>query len=144
MYTVAESSQLHREVPGGHSKNLFLQDKKGRLFLIVAHADARVDLKALQRTLKADRWSFGKAELLYDVLGVTPGSVTPFALMNDTAGRVTVILDADMMQFERLNFHPLQNTATTNIASDDLVRFIKATGHEPVLMKLQADAQPSP
>lgn len=144
VFTVAESSQLHREVPGGHSKNLFLQDKKGRLFLVVALAETRVDLKALQKALPADRWSFGKADLLFETLGVLPGSVTPFSLINDTAGRVTVVLDADMMAFERLNFHPLENTATTNIARDDLVRFIRATGHEPVVIKLQSEAQPSP
>ena len=138
VFTVAESSELHREITGGHSKNLFLQDKKGRLFLVVALADTRVDLKALQKRLKVDRWSFGKPELLLEVLGVTPGSVTPFALINDAANRVTVILDEAMMAHERLNFHPLENTATTNIARDDLVRFIKATGREPVIMKVAA------
>jgi len=140
VFTVAESSQLHRDITGGHSKNLFLQDKKGRLFLIVALADTRVDLKSLQKRLKADRWSFGKPELLYDVLGVTPGSVTPFSLINDKAQRVTVILDADMMAFERLNFHPLENTATTNIARDDLLRFIRACGHDPQILKLAGEA----
>ncbi|MFX8945974.1 YbaK/EbsC family protein, partial [Acinetobacter baumannii] len=79
-FTVAESAQLHRDITGGHSKNLFLQDKKGRLYLVVALADTRVDLKALQKRLGVDRWSFGKPELLLEVLGVTPGSVTPFAL----------------------------------------------------------------
>lgn len=139
VYTVAESSQLHRDITGGHSKNLFLQDKKGRLFLVVALADTRVDLKALQKTLQADRWSFGKPDVLQEVLGVRPGSVTPFALINDRSARVTVVLDADMMQFERLNFHPLENTATTNIGRDDLVRFIRACGHEPRIEKLAAD-----
>ena len=144
VFTVAQSSRLHRDITGGHSKNLFLQDKKGRLFLVVALADTRVDLKALQKALKADRWSFGKPELLYDVLGITPGSVTPFALINDKAARVTVVLDADMMAFDRLNFHPLENTATTSIARDDLLRFIRACGHEPHIMKLTADAVSTP
>jgi Ala-tRNA(Pro) deacylase len=143
VFTVAESSQLHRDITGGHSKNLFLQEKKGRLFLIVALADTRVDLKALQKRLKVDRWSFGKPDLLLDVLGVTPGSVTPFSLINDTAQRVTVILDADMMAFDRLNFHPLENTATTNIAREDLLRFIRACGHEPQVLKLASDAPTS-
>ncbi len=142
VFTVAESTKLHREIPGGHSKNLFLHDKKGRLFLIVALADTRVDLKALQKTMKADRWSFGKPELLQEVLGVTPGSVTPFSLINDKAARVTVILDADMMGHERLNFHPLENTATTNIGRDDLVHFIRACGHAPLVMKLAAEETP--
>lgn len=140
VFTVAQSSQLHRDISGGHSKNLFLQDKKGRLFLIVALADTRVDLKSLQKQLKADRWSFGKPDLLFEVLGVTPGSVTPFALINDKDRRVTVILDADMMAHERLNFHPLENTATTNIAREDLLRFIRACGHEPQVMKLASEA----
>jgi Ala-tRNA(Pro) deacylase len=140
VFTVAESAQLHRDITGGHSKNLFLQDKKGRLYLVVALADTRVDLKALQKRLGVDRWSFGKPELLLEVLGVTPGSVTPFSLINDTANRVTVILDADMMHFDRLNFHPLENTATTNIARDDLVRFIRACGREPQIVKLAAAA----
>ncbi len=140
VYTVAESSKLHRDISGAHSKNLFLQDKKGRLFLVVALADARVDLKALQKQLKADRWSFGKPDLLYEVLGITPGSVTPFSLINDKANRVTVVLDADMMAHERLNFHPLENTATTNIARDDLLRFIRACGHEPLVVKLATSA----
>lgn len=139
VFTVAQSSQLHRDISGGHSKNLFLQDKKGRLFLIVALADTRVDLKSLQKRLKVDRWSFGKPDLLYDVLGITPGSVTPFSLINDRAQRVTVILDADMMAFDRLNFHPLENTATTSIARDDLLRFIRACGHEPQVLKLASD-----
>lgn len=139
VFTVAESEQLHREIPGGHSKNLFLQDKKGRLYLVVALADTRVDLKALQKSLKVDRWSFGKPDLLLEVLGITPGSVTPFALINDVAKRVTVILDADMMTFDRLNFHPLENTATTNIAREDLLRFIRACGHDPQVMKLASE-----
>ncbi|MDX2204092.1 MAG: prolyl-tRNA synthetase associated domain-containing protein [Hyphomicrobiaceae bacterium] len=139
VFTVAESAGLHQEIAGGHSKNLFLQDKKGRLFLVVALAETRVDLKALQRRLKVDRWSFGKPELLHEVLGVTAGSVTPFALINDAAGRVTVILDEAMMAFERLNFHPLENTATTSIAREDLLRFIRATGREPLVLKVSAE-----
>jgi Ala-tRNA(Pro) deacylase len=109
------------------------------LFLIVALADTRVDLKSLQKTLRVDRWSFGKPDLLLAVLGVTPGSVTPFSLINDTEQRVTVILDADMMAFDRLNFHPLENTATTNIAREDLLRFIRACGHQPQVMKLAGE-----
>jgi len=136
VYTVAESSRLERELPGGHTKNLFLKDKKDRLFLVVALGHAQIDLKSLHKTLASDRLSFGRPELLMEVLGVPPGSVTPFALMNDGAGRVTVILDADMMRFERLNFHPLENTATTNISRDDLVRFIRSAGHEPRILAL--------
>jgi Ala-tRNA(Pro) deacylase len=131
VFTVAQSSMLERELPGGHTKNLFLKDKKGRLFLVVALGSTRVDLKSLSGKLGCDRLSFGRPELLVEVLGVSPGSVTPFALINDRARRVTVVLDADMMRHERLNCHPLENTATTNIGGDDLVRFIAACGHEP-------------
>ncbi len=131
VFTVAESSKLERELPGGHTKNLFLKDKKGARFLVVALGQAHIELKTLHKTVGCDRLSFGKPELLMEVLGVPPGSVTPFALINDKAHRVTVILDADMMRHQRLNYHPLENTATTNIAREDLIRFIRACGHEP-------------
>jgi len=131
VFTVAESARLEPELPGGHTKNLFLKDKKGALFLVVALGRAHIGLKSLHRVLGCDRLSFGKPDLLMEVLGVPPGSVTPFSLINDTACRVTVILDADMMRHETLNFHPLENTASTNIGRDDLVAFIRACGHEP-------------
>jgi Ala-tRNA(Pro) deacylase len=134
VFTVAESSRLERELPGGHTKNLFLKDKKDRLYLVVALGSAHIDLKSLHKRLGSDRLSFGKPELLMEVLGVAAGSVTPFALINDTGGRVTVVLDADMMRHERLNYHPLENTATTNIAREDLLRFIRSCGHEPRIL----------
>ena len=140
VFTVAESSQLERQLPGGHTKNLFLKDKKDRLFLVVALGHAKIDLKSLHKALGSDRLSFGRPELLMEVLGVTPGSVTPFALINDKARRVTVILDADMMRHERLNYHPLANTATTNIACEDLLAFVRSCGHEP---RVLAVASPS-
>ena len=107
-------------------------------FLVVALGRAHIDLKSLHKRIASDRLSFGKPELLMEVLGVPPGSVTPFALINDTGRRVTVILDADMMKHERLNYHPLENTATTNIAREDLLRFIRACGHEPRIMAVSA------
>ena len=131
VFTVAESLEIEKAMPGGHTKNLFLKDKKDRLFLVVALNDAAIDLKTLHKTLGCDRLSFGKAELLEEVLGVRPGSVTPFSVINDQAGRVSVVLDAKMLSLPLLNFHPLENTATTAIARDDLLRFIRATGHEP-------------
>jgi Ala-tRNA(Pro) deacylase len=136
VFTVEQSSKLERELPGGHTKNLFLKDKKDRLFLLVALGRSSIDLKTLPKLIGADRLSFGRPELLMEVLGVPPGSVTPLALINDKARRVTVILDADMMRHERLNCHPLENTATTNIARDDLVRFIRACGHEPRILAI--------
>ncbi len=138
VFTVAQSSKLERELPGGHTKNLFLKDKKGRLFLIVALGKSRIDLKSLPKLIGSDRLSFGSPELLAEVLGVAPGSVTPFALINDKARRVTVILDADMMRHERLNYHPLENTATTNIGREDLSRFIRWCGHEPRILAVAA------
>lgn len=136
VFTVAESLDLEKSIPGGHTKNLFLKDKKDRIYLVVALNDARIDLKSLHKTIGSDRLSFGKAELLEEVLGVRPGSVTPFSIINDRDRRVTVFLDADMMEHAILNFHPLENTATTAIARDDLLRFIRATDHEPIIRKL--------
>ena len=136
VFTVAESSRLERELPGGHTKNLLLKDKKDRLYLVVALGSAHIDLKTLHRQLGSDRLSFGRPELLMEVLGVPAGSVTPFALINDKGRRVTVILDADMMRHERLNYHPLENTATTRLATADLLRFIRACGHEPAVFFL--------
>jgi Ala-tRNA(Pro) deacylase len=110
------------------------------LFLVVALGHAHIDLKSLHRTLGCDRLSFGKPELLMEILGVPAGSVTPFALINDRARRVTVILDADMMRHEQLNFHPLENTASTNIGREDLLTFIRACGHEPRVVAVSVDA----
>jgi Ala-tRNA(Pro) deacylase len=140
VFTVAQSAKLEQVLPGGHTKNLFLRDADGRLFLVVALMHARIDLKGLRWVLGAQRLSFGKPELLIEVLGVPAGSVTPFAAINDEARRVTVILDADMMRHERLNFHPLENTATTNIAGGDLVRFIRACGHEPRILAVASES----
>jgi Ala-tRNA(Pro) deacylase len=140
VFTVQESARLERTLPGGHTKNLFLKDKKDRLFLVVALSRARIDLKNLHRILDSDRLSFGRPELLLEVLGVPAGSVTPFALINDTQRRVTVILDADMMRQEQLNYHPLENTATTNIAREDLLRFIRACGHTPRILAVAGEA----
>jgi len=137
VFTVAESSAVEAQMPGGHTKNLFLKDKKDKLFLVVALNDAPIDLKSLHKRLDCGRLSFGNAVLLEEVLGVTPGSVTPFALINDKGCRVRVILDDEMMKLDRLNFHPLENTATTGIASGDLLRFIQACGHEPSILGIR-------
>ncbi len=141
VFTVAESLDLESSIPGGHTKNLFLKDKKDQLFLVVALNDAPIDLKSLHKRLGSGRLSFGNAQLLAEVLGVTPGSVTPFALVNDREQRVAVILDAEMMKLDRLNFHPLENTATTGIARDDLLRFIHASGHEPRVLGIRGPAE---
>jgi Ala-tRNA(Pro) deacylase len=131
VFTVAESHEIEASMPGGHTKNLFLKDKKDQLWLVVAQHDTVIDLKALPKMIGSDRLSFGKAELLEATLGIKPGSVTPFSLINDAHGAVKVILDSRMMEHDLLNYHPLENTATLAIARDDLLRFIRATGHEP-------------
>jgi Ala-tRNA(Pro) deacylase len=131
LFTVAQSQALRGTIPGGHTKNLFLTDKKRALFLVTAPEDAIIDLKRLHLRLGAGRFSFGSAETLRSTLGVEPGAVTPFAVMNDTAGRVTVVLDQALMRHDRLNFHPLDNTMTTTIAREDLLKFLNATGHPP-------------
>lgn len=132
LFTVEESQALRGQIPGGHTKNLFLRDKKGALFLVVALEDALIDLKSLHRRLEASgRFSFGSADTMRETLGVMPGSVTPFGLINDTRQRVSVVLDGAMMEQPELNYHPLVNTMTTTIASSGLVRFIEATGHSP-------------
>lgn len=136
VFTV-EVAQAHtHHLPGGHCKNLFLKDKKDRLWLVTCLDDQRVDLSRLSRLLGAARFSFGRAELLREVLGVSPGSVTPLAIVNDADRQVTHVLDSKLMAHELVNCHPLENDATTTLASVDLLRFVRATGHEPVLVDL--------
>lgn len=142
LFTVEESRALRGQIPGGHTKNLFLRDKKGALFLIVALEEAAIDLKGLHRRLGASgRFSFGAADLLRDALGVEPGSVTPFGAINDTECRVTVVLDAPMLDHRTLNYHPLTNTMTTAIARDDLIKFLVWTGHPP---RIETVSGPAP
>lgn len=141
LYTVADSQALRGELPGGHAKNLFVKDRKDRLFLIVAEEDATLDLKRVHERIGGNgKVSFGKPELLMEVLGVVPGAVTPFGAINDTEGRVTVILDAGLMRHDPLNFHPLDNTATTTLARADLVRFLEAVGHPPAILAVSEEA----
>jgi Ala-tRNA(Pro) deacylase len=132
LFTVEQSRGLRGQIPGGHTKNLFLRDKKGTAFLVVAPEDATIELKSLHRLLGASgRLSFGSAELMRELLGVEPGSVTPFAVINDRAGRVTVVVDAALLAHDPVNFHPLVNTATTTISRQGLVQFLEQTGHPP-------------
>jgi Ala-tRNA(Pro) deacylase len=130
-FTVAESSVVDAAIPGAHTKNLFLKDDKGAMVLVVAKTSTKVDLKSLGKRIGAGRFSFGKPELLLSALGVTPGAVTAFAIANDTAKKVELVFDSELMTHDSLNCHPLENTATTNIARDDILRFIRSTGHEP-------------
>jgi Ala-tRNA(Pro) deacylase len=136
VFTVEEAAALYAQQPGGHTKNLFLKDRKGGLWLVVARGDLRIDLNALAGRLNAPRFSFGSAELLAATLGVTPGSVTPFALMNDTTRIVRPVLDAEMLLQEPLNFHPLRNDRTTAVSAADLLRFLRAVAAEPIIANL--------
>jgi len=141
VFTVEEAQALRGEIAGAHSKNLFLKDKKDTLFLVVAREEAEIDLKHLHGRIGASgRLSFGRPELLMATLGVPPGSVTPFGLINDRPPRVRVILEARLVAHETVNFHPLVNTATTTLASRDLLAFIRATGHAPEILDLAAES----
>jgi Ala-tRNA(Pro) deacylase len=143
--TVEQSRKLRGQIPGGHTKNLFLRDKKYEIYLVVALEDADIDLKGLHRQLGANgRFSFGSPDLLREVLGVEPGAVTPFGAINDTGGRVTVVLEATMMEHETLNYHPLINTMTTSIKRDDLVKFLESTGHTPRIERLSGRVSTTP
>jgi Ala-tRNA(Pro) deacylase len=136
VFTVEQSRALHDAIPGMHSKNLFFKDAGDRLWLVSAEADRKLDLKTLHTRIGAKRLSFGKPELLLEVLGVPAGAVTPFALINDTAHRVSFVLDAAMLGAELVNFHPLENTATTSVTPDGLKAFLRATGHAPQVVAL--------
>lgn len=137
VFTVAESVSLRDEIPGGHTKNLFVKDKKDNFFLLTVEENATVDLKTVHTLIgAASKVSFGKPEKLMEYLGVIPGSVTAFGAINDTEKNVTFILDAELMAHDIVNCHPLSNDATTSIASGDLVRFMEATGHTPLVLKV--------
>jgi Ala-tRNA(Pro) deacylase len=138
VFTVEEAKALRGELPGGHIKNLFLRNKKGAMWLVVCLEDREIDLKALAAALGAGRFSFGSADRLMTYLGVLPGSVTPFAAINDRNGEVKVVLDQAMLAHGPLNCHPLVNDMTTAIAPEDLVRFLEAEGHPPQVLDLDS------
>ena len=126
VFRVEEGHDIKAALPGGHTKNLFLKDAKGQVWLVCALGETRVDLKRLPEAIGAARLSFGSPELMQAVLGVTPGSVTLFALINDRTRRVKLVLDAALLEPEPINFHPLTNTATTAISQEGLRAFLKA------------------
>lgn len=128
-FTVEEGRGLKARLPGGHTKNLFMKDKDGVIVLVSAHADSQLKLNQLHKLIGTRRLSFASADLMEEVLGVVPGSVTGFALMNDSAGRVKFILDSALEAYEEINFHPLVNTATTRVSLIDFKKFVAATGH---------------
>jgi Ala-tRNA(Pro) deacylase len=143
VFTVAEAAALRGKLPGAHCKTLFLKDKKGGFWLAVMLEERRTDLKKLAARLGAPRLSFGGAADLYRLLGVHPGSVTPFALPNDVEQIVTPVLDAGMLKHDPLNYHPLKNDRTTAVSPGDLLRFVTASGHKPRIVEL-ADLERNP
>lgn len=136
LFTVEESQGLRGEIEGGHCKSLFLKDKKNNFILAVLSEDRRLDMKALFKSGQLDvgRLSFASADRMVDMLGITPGSVTPFSLINVTHKDLIVVLDKGMMEHKYLNYHPLHNEATTTIHRDDLLKFIGHFGFEPIII----------
>jgi len=131
VFTVEEARALRGELSGCHTKNLFVRDRKGVMWLVVCREDRKVDLAALAERLGVGRLSFGSADRLMRFLGVIPGAVTPFAVINDHGGRVGVAIDRGMLGESPWNFHPLDNAMTTSIEPADMVRFLEAESHEP-------------
>ncbi len=138
VFRVEEGLEIKAALPGGHTKNLFLKDAKGQIWLISALGETRINLKTLHRTIGSARLSFGSEALLFEVLGVRPGSVTAFALINDRARRVRFVLDAALMRTDPVNFHPLANTATTAVSRQGLLKFLDALGVEPLIVDFAA------
>ncbi|MBX9662917.1 prolyl-tRNA synthetase associated domain-containing protein [Novosphingobium sp.] len=136
VYTVEESLAIHDALPGAHTKNLFLKDSGGQFWLVTVEQSRRVDLKALAGAIAAKKLSFGKAEDMERLLGVTPGSVTPLAAMNDTGGAVRVVLDPELAAADAVHVHPLRNTATVGLPGADLVRALAAWGHDPLIVAI--------
>lgn len=128
VFTVEEGADIKAELPGGHTKNLFLKDRDGALFLVCALGESTIRLNQLHRALGCARLSFGPPELMEQVLGVTPGSVTLFALINDPRRQVSLVLDRALLAADPVNFHPLRNTATTAISQAGLARFVAGWG----------------
>jgi len=137
VFRVGEGAEIKAQLAGGHTKNLFLKDAKGRLWLITALGETKIDLKGLPARIGSAKLSFGSAEILGEVLGVEPGSVTPFALINDADRRVTLILDAALVASDPVNFHPLTNTATTQVSQRGFQAFLETLGVTPLVVEFQ-------
>lgn len=134
VFRVDEGRDIKAAMPGGHTKNLFLKDAKGQLWLISALGETVIDLKTLHRVIGSARLSFGSADLMARILGVTPGSVTAFALINDADHRVRLVLDAALLDHDIVNFHPLSNDATTAVSREGFLRFLKGLDVEPLIV----------
>lgn len=140
VFTVAESLDIERDMPGAHCRNLFVRDKKETMFLVVARNETLIDLKKLSGLLDCGRLSFGSSDRLWRHLGVRPGSVCPFSIINDKDSAVTIVLDKTMLDYDIVNYHPMENHMTIGLSPDDLVKFIKNTGHEPLILDLSPAA----
>ncbi len=140
VFTVAESAHLDETIPGIHCRNLFLRDKKKNMYLIIAANETAIDLKKLPELIGAGRLSFGSSERLWTHLGVRPGSVCPFAVINDSSHHIQVILDKSMMEGALVNYHPLVNHMTVSLSPDDLMRFFAHTGHDAQIVDLSPAA----
>jgi Ala-tRNA(Pro) deacylase len=140
VFRVGEGEEIKAQIPGAHTKNLFLKDAKGQLWLISAADRTVIDLKRLHHVIGSARLSFGSAELMAATLGVTPGSVTAFGLINDTGHRVRFVLDRALADAPRLNFHPLTNTATTGIDQAGFRQFVATLGVTPMVVDFAAMA----
>jgi Ala-tRNA(Pro) deacylase len=138
VFTVEESRAVDGDIPGAHTKNLFLKDAGGRFWLVTVPAALRADLKALPAAMGAKRVSFGKGEDMERLIGVTPGSVTPLGAIADADGAVTIVLDASLAAADRVNCHPLRNTATLGLSGADLVRALTHWGHPPIIIDVPA------
>ncbi len=136
VFTVEEAQAARSEMTGGHTKNLFLRNKKGRMWLLVCDEERKLDLKELGQKLEAGRFSFGSPDRLMQYLGVFPGAVSPFAVINDREGQVRLVLERSLLAIPELNFHPLDNSMTTRIATLDLIRFLEEVDHAPELVDL--------
>lgn len=140
IFTVEEGLHLKDNIPGTHCRNLFLRDKKKKMFLVVAANETEIDLKKLPDLIDSGRLSFGSGDRLWENLGIRQGSVNPFCIVNDTDNNIRIILDAHMMAQPLVNYHPMDNAQTIGLSPDDLVTFIKSTNHEPEIVDLSAAA----
>lgn len=139
VFTVADGTDVKAKLPGGHSKNLFLKDKAGDYVLVSALGSTTIKLNQLHKRIGTKRLSFGKADALLELLGVVPGSVTVFSVLNDSKNKVRLILDKALFDHEAVWFHPMRNTASTRITPQDIVTFAEATGHTPTLIDFSED-----
>ena len=143
VFTVEEGRDVKARLPGGHSKNLFLKDKAGQFVLISALGDTEVRLNRLHPHIGTRRLSFGRPDALLERLGVVPGSVTVFSVLNDVQGAVRLVLDSALWKHEHVWFHPMRNTASTRMRPDDILTFVRDTGHDPLILDLGALAKDS-